>query len=64
MRAPDGSKRSKYWAAESLDWDSFHIQQFSAETPLHDERRGGRTGEKSVTLILRKNRPVQHTFEI
>jgi hypothetical protein len=28
------------------------------------ERRGGRTGEKSVTLILRKNRPVQHTFEI
>jgi hypothetical protein len=30
----------------------------------HHERRGGRTGEKSVTLILRKNRPVQHTFEI
>jgi hypothetical protein len=28
------------------------------------ERRGGRTGEKSVTLILQKNRPVQHTFEI
>jgi hypothetical protein len=28
------------------------------------ERRGGRIGEKSVTLILRKNRPVQHTFEI
>jgi predicted type IV restriction endonuclease len=28
------------------------------------ERRGGRTGKKSVTLILRKNRPVQHTFEI
>jgi hypothetical protein len=29
-----------------------------------NERRGGQTGEKSVTLILRKNRPVQHTFEI
>jgi hypothetical protein len=28
------------------------------------ERRGGRIGEKSVVLILRKNRPVQHTFEI
>jgi hypothetical protein len=28
------------------------------------ERRGGRIGEKSVTLILRKNRPVQYTFEI
>jgi hypothetical protein len=27
------------------------------------ERRGGRIGEKSVVLILRKNRPVQHTFK-
>jgi hypothetical protein len=28
------------------------------------ERRGGRIGEKSVMLLLPKNRPVQHTFEI
>jgi hypothetical protein len=28
------------------------------------ERRGGRIGEKSVLLILQKNRSVQHTFEI
>jgi hypothetical protein len=28
------------------------------------ERCGGRTVKKSVILILRKNRPVQHTFEI
>jgi hypothetical protein len=28
------------------------------------ERRGGRIGEKSVVLILRKNRSVLHTFEI
>jgi hypothetical protein len=28
------------------------------------ERRGGRIGEKSVTLLLPKNRPVQHTLEI
>ena len=25
-------------------------------------RRGGRTGEKSVILLLRKNRPVQHAL--
>jgi hypothetical protein len=31
---------------------------------LCSERCGGRIGEKSVILILRKNRPVQHTFEI
>jgi hypothetical protein len=28
------------------------------------ERRGGWIGEKSVVLILRKNRSVLHTFEI
>jgi hypothetical protein len=27
-------------------------------------RRGGRIGEKSVLLLLPKNRPVQHTLEI
>jgi hypothetical protein len=29
---PDISKNSKYWAAGALDWDSVHIQKFSAKT--------------------------------
>jgi hypothetical protein len=36
----------------------------SAQMNKSFERRGGRIGEKSVVLILRKNRSVQHTFEI
>jgi hypothetical protein len=43
---------------------SERLTAFGARTFIVFERRGGRTGEKSVTLILRKNRPVQHTFEI
>jgi hypothetical protein len=30
-RAPDCSKNSKCGAAESPDWDSFHLQHFSAQ---------------------------------
>jgi hypothetical protein len=36
----------------------------SRDVVAHYERCGGGIGEKSVILILRKNRPVKHTFEI
>jgi hypothetical protein len=32
IRAPDSSKNSKYGVAVVLDWDSVHIQKFSAKT--------------------------------
>jgi hypothetical protein len=40
--------------------------RYQCEIPINlvFERRGGRIGEKTVMLLLPKNRPVQHTFEI
>jgi hypothetical protein len=32
IRAPDSSKNSKYGAAGAPDWDSVHLQKFSAKT--------------------------------
>jgi hypothetical protein len=46
----------------SLAFHFFVDQNISLK--VESERRGGRIGEKSVVLILRKNRPVQHTFKI